>query len=361
MKVLLIGGTGRLSADTTALCIRSGFEVYLFNRGSNNSFSDSNVHYINGDINNIDIAKKVLEGLSFDAVIDYLTYNLETLKKRISTFQGRTKQYVFISSATVFKPQGAAITEKSKIGNDQWGYCKNKLVCEKYLRQQKDNLSFAFTIVRPYVTYDKKRIPFPIISKKSCWNLLYRIENGLPILICGDGTQRVTLTSTKDFAVGIVGIMGNAKSYYEDFNIVGDLNYTWNDVINEIENYTGKNAKVVSVPMSSIAKLVPSFAQEILYDKGLSHTFDNQKIKSIVPEFKMTIDLHDGLSETLAYLSNNKDVQLIDYEWNAMENVVSKKCGYSDINVSLRDKWLYFKSESPFLKKIKGILKKIFK
>lgn len=359
MKILFVGGTGRLSLDTVLLSVARGHEVYLFNRGSNNTMSFDNLHYIIGDINDVTGAKAKLEGFEFDAVIDYLTYNVKTLKDRIEVFNGKTKQYLFVSSATVFKPNGEVISEKSDIGNDEWTYCKDKLICENYLRANASTFTFAYTIVRPYVTYDKKRIPFPVISKKSCWNLVYRVEHDLPIIMCGDGNQMVTLTNTKDFAVGILGLVGNEKAFSEDFNIVGDFQYTWNEVISEVEAYLGKKAVVVNVPLGKIGKLIPSFGQEVQYDKGLSHCFDNNKLKSVVPEFQTTISLHDGLTETLDYLTANANQQKFDEEWNAMENVVAQKAGYNSARVSSRDKWLYFMNERFRVKSVRKTVKKI--
>ena len=350
MKVLLIGGTGRLSRDTTVMCVNMGYDVYLINRGSNNDMSYENLHYIISDINDPDDTVSKISGHEFDVVVDYLTFDLDALKKRIKTFDGRTRQYIFISSATVFLPNGEPISEDSPIGNDGWTYCKNKLACERYLQENVNDLSFAYTIVRPYVTYDRKRIPFPIISKKSNWNLIYRIENNLPILVCGDGEQSVALTSTKDFAVGIVGLFGNSSAYENDYNIVGDYNYTWNDVLKELEKFTGKKAVTVNIPMESVGKLVPSFREEVLFDKGLSHVFINAKIKSAVPEFRSTITLSDGMNETFSFLSQNKAQQVIDYEWNAMENVVASKLGYKDNRVSLGERWTYFKCENRLMR-----------
>lgn len=356
MKILLIGGTGTLSSDTTLLCIEKGYEVYLLNRGKNNFFLENTVQYLIADVNDIENAKSAIGDLMFDVVIDYLTYNVETLKKRIALLGSITKQYIFISSATVFKPGKIVISEKSKIGNDEWIYSKNKLLCEQYLHENRENLLFAYTIVRPYVTYDKRRIPFPIVSKKSCWNLLYRIECGMPILMCGDGNQEVTLTSTKDFAVGIVGLMNKETAYYQDFNIVGDYHYTWNDIIADVEKYTGKTANVVHIPMEKIKKLIPSISSEILYDKGFSHIFDNTKIKNAVPEFTTT-SIHDGLLATLDYLSENQSAQLIDPRWNAMENIVCKTLGSQAAKVTLNDHWLYFVGENKAFLKLKRWIK----
>ena len=97
MQVLLIGGTGTLSSDTTRLCIQKGYEVYLFNRGHRNIFSGDNVHYLIGDINNFEQAKNIIRDYQFDVVVDYLTFSVDILKSRINLFNEHCKQYIFIS------------------------------------------------------------------------------------------------------------------------------------------------------------------------------------------------------------------------------------------------------------------------
>lgn len=356
MKVLLIGGTGTLSSDTTKLCINKGLDVYLINRGHRNSFEGKNVHYLIGDINNPDSAQKALSNEQFDVVIDYLTYTLETLKNRLSIFRNRTKQYIFISSATVYPITNRAISEKNTLGNDGWLYAKNKRLCEEYLRANADNLTFKYTIVRPYVTYDQKRIPFPIISKQSCWNLLYRINKGYPILMPDDGEQCVTLTSTKDFAVGIVGLFMNEKAYGEDFNIVGDAVASWNDVVKIIEHKLNKKATIIYVKANKLATKIPSISEELIYDKAHSHIFNNDKIKSTVPEFITSLDVISGIGMTIDFLMNNDEQQIIDKYWNAMEDVLCNKYGAGNYKVRFKQRWRYFRSQSKLILTIKKLL-----
>lgn len=349
MKVLLIGGTGRLSKDTTELCIKKGFDVYLFNRGHKNNYISDNVHYLIGDINDVYIARAVLGSNTFDVVVDYLTYDLSTLIKRVTLFKDKTRQYIFISSATVYPIQDKVISESSTIGNDGWLYAKNKRLCEDYLRDNANELTFQYTIVRPYVTYDRLRIPFPIISKNSSWNLIYRILNDYPILMPETGEQIITLTSTIDFAVGIVGLFMNRDAFGEDFNIVGDTRTTWNEVLSVIEMNLKKKAKIVYVGTEELAKRIPILAEELMFDKAFSHTYENAKIKRVVPEFTTTIDIKEGMKQTISYLMNQKSVQVIDEYWNAMEDVLCNKFSNDKDHVSIKKKIRYFKAQSRFM------------
>lgn len=334
-----------------------GFDVYLLNRGHKNTHEGSNVHYLIGDINNCNSAIKALGDECFDVIVDYLVYTVETLKNHLDIVKNRCRQYILISSATVYPVQEECVSEKDKIGNDGWAYAKNKRICEEYLRANAGGELFRYTIVRPYVTYDRKRIPFPVISKNSCWNLLYRISNDYPILMPGNGNQRVTLTSTTDFAVGIVGLFMNQEAYGEDFNIVGDCVGTWNDVVRVIEKKLNKKANIVYVKAEELADKIPTLAGEILYDKANSHLFNNEKIKKTVSEFKTSLDIETGIGQVVDYLMNNKEYQVVDEYWNALEDVLGSKYGKTGYKVGIKKRWKYFKAQSKLAIRVKKALK----
>lgn len=359
MKVLLIGGSGTLSSDTTRLCIKKDYEVYLFNRGNRNIFKSGNIHYLIGDINDLKKAKEIIGGLQFDVVIDYLTFTVDTLKSRINLFNGHCKQYIFISSATVFKNTNKILNENSPKGNTGWSYAQNKYLCERYLNEHKEEFDFSFTIVRPYITYDDRRIPFPVITKKSYWTLIDRIKKDKCIIICDDGNAKLTLTHTLDFAIGIVGLFLNDQAYNNDFNIVGDTVGTWNDILHIVERYIGKKAKVIYVPSEILGKDFTTQKAELMCDKRHSHIFDNTKIKKAVPEFKTSWNLHDGLYHTLNYLNDTPELQKIDKYWNNTIDVLSSK--YSkDLgeNVSVKQKLIYLLQEHKYLRQIGRVARK---
>lgn len=361
MKVLLIGGTGTLSSDTTMLCLKNGFEVYLFNRGTKGEMGGyGNLQYIHGNINDKTNAKELLAHQHFDVVIDYLTYNADTLKMRIDCFSGVTDQFIFISSATVYPISLSPINELSRIGNNGWSYAQNKYACEQYLMREKEHLNFNYTIVRPYVTYGINRIPFPIISKRNNYNLLYRIRNGLPFLMCGDGNQIMTLTHTKDFASGIVGLFCNPIALNNDFNVVGDVTSSWNEVIRIIETTIGIKAKPVYVPVDKIANDLPNIRDELLYDKGFSHVFDNSKLKHAVPSFESKISIGNGISTTVNHLIAHSSDNSIDKEWNAMENYLCAKYD-SAYSTTISDSVNYYLYNSKLAFEIKSLKHTVFR
>ena len=260
MKILFIGGTGILSRDTVEYALQKGYDVYLLNRGKNNQGLDSRCHVLIADIRKAETVRASIQGTYFDVVVDYLSYTLEQLKETLSVFNRRCNQFVFISSATVYQrtKENEVFSEAtSKKGNANWKYAYNKYECEKYLQENYQSTGQIYTIVRPYITYGNTRFPYALIPQNQQWSLAQRILNGKPIPIWNDGRNICTLTQTKDFAVGIVGLFGNEKAFNEDFHITSGMEYTWRDVIEDTAKALGRQAEIIEIPLTTICKITP--------------------------------------------------------------------------------------------------------
>ena len=92
MKILIIGGSGILSTDCTRKCLDAGHTVYMINRGKRTAFLDDRATLIIADWRNEseDQLTEKLECYQFDVVIDFLSFNVEQLKKtlRIVNYRG---------------------------------------------------------------------------------------------------------------------------------------------------------------------------------------------------------------------------------------------------------------------------------
>ena len=321
MEILLIGGTGILSSEICANAIKKGYNVTILNRGLRKDFINKEARFVKADIRNdtVDIIKnKINIHKKYDVVIDFITYNVEQLKKSIQIVQNMTKQYIFISSATAYKNVEGRYTEECEIGNDIWDYCLEKSECEWYLSKKKDDFSFKYTIVRPYVTYGRTRIPYQI-APIEYYTILNRIMNNKPIPICGIDT-RCTLTNAKDFAVGVVGLFLNEAAYGEAVHITANADTTWKEAIEIIANKLNKKITFVDINKHYLyehSKEAGIDIDEILGDKSRNMIFDNQKIKRLVPEYKGEIGFEEGIDKTLEYYKNNPEKRIINYSWDA--------------------------------------------
>ena len=117
MKVLFIGGTGVISSACAELALARGSELYLLNRGESARPAPMGARILRADIRDRAGTQAALAGLAFDAVVDWVAFTPEHVAADIELFRGRTAQYVFISSATVYEkpPRRLPITESTPL------------------------------------------------------------------------------------------------------------------------------------------------------------------------------------------------------------------------------------------------------
>ncbi len=171
-------------------------------------------------------AAAALRGLEFDAVVDWITFLPSQVETDIELFRGKTGQLVFISSASAYQtpPKKLPITEETPLENPFWAYSRDKIACEERLREEMTR-GFPATIVRPSHTYGRNRFPF-----NGGYTYLHRIREGKPVILPGDGTSLWTMTHARDFAVGLLGLLGKQEALGEAFHITSDELLTWNGI-----------------------------------------------------------------------------------------------------------------------------------
>ena len=231
LKVLLIGGTGIISSDITVLAAqKENIDLYLLNRGSTPSFLPPNVKIIQADISNSEIVREKIKGLEFDVVADFISYGVNELNHKLDIFRGCAGQYVFISSCAAYASSSHhVITEaNTPVGNVLWSYGRNKVRCERRLKEEYAQSGLRYTIVRPAYTYNHIRIlhPYSINHWKS-WTIARRMLQGKPMVLPDDGQALCTATHTTDFAKAFVGLWNNPAAMNEDFHVTSSEYLTW--------------------------------------------------------------------------------------------------------------------------------------
>ena len=319
MKILLLGGTGTLSRAVLKYCLEKDYDVTIMNRGRNNSLVPSNVHIILGDFYELDTFKDRFS-TQYDVIVDFLSRNPQDIERVYPFFYSKCTQYIFISTACVYRRDSSdsPIKEDSPKPNKDWLYNVEKYKCEcklqeLYQRFKKDGQLCFYTIIRPYVTYDQERIPYGIgPDYKFHRTLLERIKHGKPMFVWGEGNTRVTLTNTKDFAVGLVGLFLNEYAHNADFHITSDFVYTWKEVLELLYRKLGASPNIVSCTIDEISAIWPDFRGMLLGDRTLDAIFDNRKVKDAVPNLNFTINLDKGLDEIIAYYDA---LETYDYDY----------------------------------------------
>ncbi len=319
MKALFIGGTGTISTSISKLLVSQGWDLYVLNRGSKNHILPKGVCPIKADVNNEEDVARLLSGKRFDVVADFIGFVPSQLERDFRLFKGKTKQFIYISSASAYQklPADYRITEGTPLANPYWEYSRNKIACEDYLMKVYREEGFPVTIVRPSHTYNEWSVPLGVHGNKGSFQVLKRIMNEKPVIIHGDGTSLWTMTHSDDFARAFVGLMGNIHAIGEAVQITSDETVTWNQIYTIIAQSLNVKLNPYYVSSSFLADVSNyDFTGSLIGDKSNSVVFDNSKLKRLVPGFKAEIRLDQGIRRCVEYILAHPECQIPDLEFD---------------------------------------------
>ena len=342
MRALFIGGTGTISmAIVKKLSEDPLWDVWLLNRGNRSKELPENIHVIKADINDeADVADKIKD-MEFDVVSDFIAFTKDAVERDHRLFKNKTKQYMFISSASAYNKPAASyvITEGTTLSNPHWEYSRNKIACEEYLLDKYRKEGFPVTIIRPSHTYDERNVPLGVHGKKGFWQVIKRMQEGKPVIIQGDGSSLWTVTFNRDFATGYIGLMGNRHAIGEAFQITGDEVLSWDQIYQTIADALGVKLNayhVASDYLSAVGdKYGFDFEGSLTGDKSVSVVFDNSKLKRLVPQMKTTIPFHVGVRIALENVLAHPELQTEDPEFDTWCDKVIKALEDSKNNIVL--------------------------
>jgi len=316
LRVLFIGGSGTISSACSSLAVERGIELYVLNRGrSVERPLPEQATVLQGDVRDPQSVAKALDGLDFDAVVDWVAFTPEHVQADIELFRGRTRQYVFISSASAYQtpPARVPVLESTPLANPFWQYSRDKIACEDLLMAAYRSGGFPVTIVRPSHTYDRTSVPFD-----GGWTVLGRMRQGKEIVVHGDGTSLWTLTHHTDFARGFVPLLGHPRTIGDAFHITSDDVLTWNQIAESLAAAAGVEARLVHVPSGAIAAADPEWGAGLLGDKAHSMVFDNAKLRSVVPDYVATVPFEQGAREIVAWYDQDPSRQRVDPRFDTL-------------------------------------------
>ena len=152
LKILILGGTRFIGLHMTALALKRGHTLTFFNRGKTKTDSYPDVERIKGDRNG------EIDGLkdrAWDVVIDNSGYVPRHARLTAELLAPRVRQYVFVSSISVYPDFSVPRDESSPVGKlpdettekvDGETYGPLKALCEQAVQKA---LPGRTTILRP--------------------------------------------------------------------------------------------------------------------------------------------------------------------------------------------------------------------
>lgn len=352
MKILIFGGTGAMGVPLVKLLGNDkGNEVYVTSRSYHSN--SGNIFYIQGNAQaDKEFAKKILLEQHYDVLVDFMVYGSNILKQRLNLYLNNVDQYIFFSSSRVYASSMTPLIESSPRLLDT---CKDEsyLETDEYAlaKAREENLLIKsgknnWTIIRPYITYNSKRIQLGVYEKE---NWLYRALKGRSIIFPTDIANRYTnLTFGPDVAKNLLKLIGNKDAYGEIFHIVNNEKIKWRDVAelykNIVYKVTNKNIDIQFIKNSEGLQTVWN-PWQIKYDRLYDRIFDSNKIIKLTGE-PSYVSVEEGLTKCLTKFLNNP--KWLDYRMNWKYEAWSDRKTYnlaklSEINGN-KNKLIYLKN-----------------
>lgn len=244
MNILIIGGSKFIGWRFVELLGKTQHTVTVINRGNNSREYPSNVTYRMADRNDYDKMAAAIGDATYDAVFDMCGFVADDMKHTVKLFAGRTKKYVFISTAaTYLEPLEMPIAEDDAQGkHGTWGaYGSGKLACEQVLLAAHKESGFPAVIVRPSYVYGVGNT----IDRETF--LFDRITKGRTILVPSDGEAVIQLGEVTDLCRSLVAIAEIPKGVGECYNVSGQELITLNSLVKLAAKIVGKDAKTLFV------------------------------------------------------------------------------------------------------------------
>lgn len=266
MKALVIGGNGFIGTHLVEELLRLGWEVTVLDFQERRfGPMPTNIHFIRGDLNQAYLVREALTGVDVvfhlawatihetsnqDPSADVTTNLIPTIHLFEACRQVGVKKIIFTSSGgTVYGPARILPIPETHPTTPINGYGVTKLAVEKYLYMFHHLHGLEYVILRPSVPYGP--LQNPLGRQGAVAVFLYRIAQGLPLTIWGDGLVTRDYFYVSDLVDAFIASANHSDLKARIFNIGGAEELSLLQIIEAGEKVIGKRAHIDFLPARS--------------------------------------------------------------------------------------------------------------
>lgn len=293
-RVLIIGGTGTISAHTVAFCLVAGHEVVTFNRGLRDGrTAEERYRRIDGNRGDRTALADAIASARPDVLIDFACFEPADAEALADLASGRVGHLVFVSTVDVFgfPLEALPVPEDAPLNPPVGAYAEKKRRCEELLRERAGP-DLPLTIARPTFSMGA-RFVIAFFDGSSAV-MMNRIRNGLPIVVPGDGRGLIHPSASRDTGAMIARLAGEPASIGRTWTCGTDRAFMpVDDYVRMIAGVLGREPELVHIPKELIATAhLPAIAAGIYHNVtrfDLAFAFD--RFKADFPDFRWQADL----------------------------------------------------------------------
>ena len=252
MSIFITGGAGFIGSHIVDELIKQGEQVIVLDdlSGGFKENINKNAIFINGDICDYELVKRIFNENRIDYVFHIAAYAAEGLSHFIKRFNynnnligsvnlinqsiiHKVKCFVFTSSIAVYGKNQLPMTEEiTPMPEDSYGIAKYAV--EQELQISNKMFGLNYIIFRPHNVYgerqnigDKYRNVIGIFMNQ--------ILQKKPLTVFGDGEQTRAFSYIGDVAPVIANSINIKEAYNDIFNVGADIPYSINHLIEKVK------------------------------------------------------------------------------------------------------------------------------
>ena len=306
-KVLVTGGAGFIGSNIVKKLLELGYFVRVvdnFSTGKRENIKEflgnSNFELIEGDISNIETAKKVVKGMDFilhEAAIPSVPRSINnpfasnksnidgTLNILIAARDEKTKKLVYAASSSIYGDSLKLPKQENDPINPISPYALTKFAGEKYCQLFSKLYGLPTVCLRYFNVFGPKQDPNSQYSAVIPKFIKSVLKNESPT-IYGDGNQSRDFTYVDNVVEGNI-LASQSKISGEVINIACGGKTSLNDLLKYIDQILGKNIKPV-YDKPRLGDVKDSLADISKAEKMLN--------------YKPEIEIKEGLKKTIEWL-----------------------------------------------------------
>jgi UDP-glucose 4-epimerase len=307
-KALVVGGNGFIGSHLVDALVKQGWKVAVLDLHERRyEPAPASVEYIQGDLSQSYLVREAVTGVdivfhlawatihevsNYDPAADVHANLIPSLHLLEACRQAEVHRIVFSSSGgTVYGiPQALPITE----GHPHYpinAYGITKLAVEKYLHMFWHLYGLEYVVLRPSVPYGPRQNPLGRQGAAAVF--LYRVAQGLPVTIWGDGSVTRDYFYISDLVTALLAAAGQKLNQQCIFNLGGGQEISLNQLLQMVEETVGKKAVVEYRPGRKFD------ATRLLLDTQLAARELN---------WQPQVSLASGLAQTWAWMSATLEI-----------------------------------------------------
>jgi nucleoside-diphosphate-sugar epimerase len=297
MRVLILGGSGLISTETTRCLLEGGHETFALTRGKTpfrvSETAGRKVTPVIGNRDDKDALKRILADVNPEVIIDFFCFQPQQMRDLLASRNRAAKHLIFISTVCAL---GGPLAEHPAGANTEcrpvFDYGQNKKELEQIVLEASAKGVIAGTNFRPSSTDG----PGAWLSGNlSCRDgAFFRLlKEKRPVIVCAGGVL-CHHGSTRDVGRAVALSVGREVCFGRTYNCVGD------ECVTQAE-WTRRSARGIGISDPNIVEMPADFLCERLKDwKGVGFlkyiwryhgAFDTSALKRDVPEWRPEVNL----------------------------------------------------------------------